>query len=101
MVLNDPDINEEFVTTSICTRRARMEAIVVVVPADHPFINRESVAAYRHARIRQLSAVQTAMEDGLARPRERVSDGLLARLQEGLLQSDFTRNDVRSYFRDL
>lgn len=101
VVLTDPDTNEEFVTTSICTRRSRMESLVVVKAGDHPFIRHESVAAYRHARIRQLSSVETAISIGAARHNERVSDSLLARICQGLVESDFTRNDVRSYFLGL
>ena len=98
VVLTDPDMNEEFVTVSICTRQLRMESIVVIKPGDHPFIKNESVVAYRHARIRQLLNVMTALSNGVARSREKVSAVLLARMRAGLSESEFTRNDVRAYF---
>lgn len=98
VVLTDPDVNEEFITVSVCTRQPRMEAIVVLHEGDHPFISRESVVSYRYARIRQLSNVTTAISNGIARTRERVSDQLLLRIRAGLVDSDFTRNDVRSFF---
>lgn len=99
VVLTDPDSNEEFVTASICSRQSRMEALVILNHGDHSFIDHESVASYRHARIRQLMTVTCALASGVARQKESVSETLLLRLRAGLLESDFVRNDVRSYFQ--
>ncbi len=53
---------------------------------DHPFIEHESVIAIRNDTAKQ---------------REPISRELLTRVQAGLLDSDFTPNGVRQYFREV
>jgi mRNA-degrading endonuclease toxin of MazEF toxin-antitoxin module len=100
VVLTKPAADGEVITVPICTRHRWSEVLVCVEPGDHPFIEHSSIVAYRHARIRKCASIQRAIECGKARSKEHVSESLLARMQAGLLDSDFVANEVRAFFRD-
>ena len=97
-IIITPPQNDEVVTVSVSTRRKRSEPLVILNKGDHPFINRESVILYAFARIRCLTDISAAIANGTAKKREPVSEGILKRVQAGLLESDFTPNGVKRFF---
>jgi len=100
-IVISPPGEGEVVTVSVTTRRKRSETLVVLKPGDHPFITRESVIAYSYSRIRTVDDIETALQNGTAKKREPVAETLLKRVQAGLLDSDFTPNGVRQFFREV
>jgi hypothetical protein len=102
VVLTKPTLDGEVITVPICTRYRWSETLVCVEPSEHghPFIQHSSVVSYRHARIRKCAAIDRAIESGKARPKKRVSENLLTRMQRGVLDSDFVSNEVRAFFKD-
>lgn len=100
-IIISPPSEGEVVTVSVTTRRKRSEALVVLHPGDHPFIAHESVIAYSYARIRTVEDIEAALLNGTAKKREPVSEQLLKRAQAGLLDSDFTPNGIRHFFREV
>ncbi|HET6843927.1 MAG TPA: hypothetical protein VFK06_19960 [Candidatus Angelobacter sp.] len=91
----------EVVTVSVTTRRKKSESLVLLKQGDHPFIVHDSVVAYSYARIRAVDDIETAFLNGTAKRREPVSQELLARIKTGLVDSDFTPNGVRHYFKSV
>jgi hypothetical protein len=70
-------------------------------PGDHPFIVHDSVIAYSYARIRTVEEIEIAVASGAARLREPVSPELLKRVCDGLIESDFTPNGIRNFYKSL
>lgn len=101
VLLTSPSETEEVVTTCICSRTRRSETLTLLNVGDHPFIRHESYVAYNFSKVRTCSAIVSAIARGEARPQARASDQLLARMRQGLLDSDFAPNGVKSYFRSL
>jgi len=96
-----PPTNGEVITVSVTTQRKGSEALVVLHEGDHPFIKHDSVIAYIYSRIRTVASIEAALLSGTAKQREPVSAGVLKRVQDGLLDSNFTPNGVRFYYKNL
>jgi hypothetical protein len=101
VVVTDPTPSGEVVVVSITTRRARSEPLVILNPGDHPFIQHESVVAYRYSEITSLAVIEQAIQSKKAKERETVAAELLRRIQRGLLDSDFTPNGVRYFAKEV
>jgi hypothetical protein len=98
IILSSPT-EGEVVTACLVTAHKRSERLVVLNKGDHSFVQHESVIAYRFSQIRAVEDIQELLRSGAAKPRDPVSPALLKRIQTGLLDSDFTPNGVRAYFR--
>ena len=98
VVLTSPN-EGEVVTVCLVTAHKRSEWLVVLYKGDHPFIQHESVIAYRFSQIRLVEDIQELLRSGAVKPRDPVSLELLQRIRAGLLDSDFTPNGVRAYYR--
>ena len=96
-----PPWEGEVVTVSVTTKRKTSETLVVLSGGCHPFINQDSVISYGYSKIRFVSDIETAVQNGTAKKREPVSPELLRRAQSGLVDSDFTPNGVRRFFKDV
>ena len=98
VLLTSPNSTGEVVTVSISTRKARSETLVCLLPGDHPFIARESVCPFRFAKIREVAAIEEALQNGWARSKEKASEKLLAKLVAGLRDSDFVPPGVLAFY---
>lgn len=98
IVLTSPN-EGEVVTVCLVTARKRSERLVVLNMGDHPFVQHESVIAYQFSQIRSVEDIQELLRSGGAKPRDPVGPELLKRIRAGLLDSDFTPNGVRAYYR--
>jgi hypothetical protein len=101
LVLTAPNSFHEVITVSISTRRAKSETLVCLFPGEHPFIIRESVCLYRFAKIRICGAIELAIATGKARENEPASPQLIAKLCNGLLDSEFTPRGISAFFREV
>jgi hypothetical protein len=90
----------EVVTVNFTTRHKRSDTTVIIKAGDHPFINNESVVAYRYARVMKVADIDKAIIEETAVKREKVSPALLKRVRAGLLESDHTENCVRHLYRE-
>lgn len=86
---------------SVTTRRRKSETLVQLHPGDHPFIVHESVIAYAYARIRTVEEIEVAIATGTAKLREPMSPELLGRICNGLIDSDFTPNGIRHFYKSI
>jgi hypothetical protein len=89
----------DVVTACLVTAHKKSERLMVLNRGDHPFIRHESVIAYGFSKIRTVADIEELLKTGVAVKRDSVSPGLLKRIQAGLLDSDFTPNGVRAYYR--
>jgi hypothetical protein len=100
IVLTSPS-EGEVVTVSVTTKRRRSECLVELHAGDHPFIIHDSVVAYSYARIRTVEEIELADASGAAKLREPVSRDLLERVCNGLLDSEFTPNGIRHFYKSI
>lgn len=101
VVATPPAADGCFVSVSVTTRRKNSENLVILQPGDHPFLRHESVVAYRFSEIAWVETVEAAIESGEARKREPLAANVLRRLQEGLIESEFTPNGVRNFAKEI
>lgn len=100
IIVTPPNLGE-VVTVCVVTAHKRSERLVVLNAGDHPFIKHESVIAYRWSKIRLVDDLEAALSTGAAKKREPLSAAILKKAQSCLLESDFTPNGVRQYFKDV
>jgi hypothetical protein len=100
-IILTPPSEGEVVTVSVTTKRRRSETLVQLHPGDHPFIVHDSVIAYSYARIRTVEEIEVAVASGAAKLREPVSPELLRRVCNGLIDSDFTPNGIRHFYKSI
>jgi hypothetical protein len=74
---------------------------LILRPGAHPFIRHDSAVHYSSARWLNVSAILRAMSDGKCHLKEDMTDELLQRVRNGLLESPFTINALRDQCRDL
>jgi hypothetical protein len=101
IVVTPPTPDGEVAVVSLTTRRRHSETLIVLQPRDHPFIRHESVIAFSYSEVTSVARIERAISAGDARRREPVSSDLLRRIQEALLDSDFTPNGVRQFVREV
>lgn len=100
-IIVTPPSEGEVITVCLVTSMRRSERLVVLNVGDHPFIRHESVIAYFYSKIRAVSDIEAALAARLAKQCDPVSIEILKRVQAGLVDSDFTPNEVRHYYKSL
>ena len=101
IVVTPPTPDGCVVTASVTTRRRHSETLLILQPGDHPFIRHESTVSYRYSELAWVHEIEAAIASGNARRREPISAHLLKRVQDGLLDSDFTPNGVRQFAKEI
>ncbi len=97
IVVTPPTPDGCVVTASVTTRRRHSETLLILRPGDHPFIKHDSTVAYRYSEVAWIQEIEAAIVAGNARRRESISPELLKRVQDGLLESDFTPNGIKQF----
>jgi hypothetical protein len=100
-IIITPPSEGEVVTVTITTRRKKSESLVRLKVGDHPFIKHESVVSFFYSRVRSVDEIEAAIQSGTATVREPATPELLKKIRRGLLDSDFTPNGVRYFYRSL
>lgn len=100
-IILTPPSEGEVITVSVTTKRRRSETLVQLHAGDHPFIVHDSVIAYSYSRIRTVEEIDHALATGAAKLREPVTPQLLARVCRGLIDSDFTPNGIRHFYKSV
>ena len=96
-----PPSEGEVVTVCVTTRRQKSETLVVLRSGEHPFIDRESVIAYKHSKIRTVADIESAIRNKTAKHREPATESLLKRVQNGLMDSDHTPNGIKHFYKGI
>ena len=102
VVLTDPNETGELIVASVTTlQKWTKDRTVVLKKGDHPFIQHDSVVAYSYARIAGVAEIESLVTNKPSLARQPVSPELLGRIRAGLLESDFTENGVRWFYREI
>lgn len=100
IVVTTPDANGGVLILSVTTLQEWERDLTCVLKAgEHPFVTKESVISYQHARIRNVSLLEKMQEQGRHKPYPPASDGLVKRIRAGALNSDYMRNDGKALVR--
>lgn len=106
IVVTEPDdINGNvcIVSVNITTKRNRglgADKTVVLEVGDHPFINRSSVIVYRMAAFFSVETLISHINQRRTLGQELDAE-LLKRIQKGLLDSEFTPEEIREYCENI
>jgi hypothetical protein len=101
IVATPPTADGCFIAVSVTSLRRNSETLVTLRAGDHPFIQHDSVIAYRYSEICWVASIEAAIASGTARLREPLDPQHLAKIQAGLRDSDFTPNGVRHFAREV
>lgn len=103
IILTDPkDIEGEVlvVIVNLTTKRQGADTTVVLDKGDHPFIKHPSVVAYIHAELFSTRTLLNYLNAERSLIDFVLEDDALKRVQQGLLDSEFTPIDVFEYCQD-
>ena len=89
----------QVLAVNLTTRRHNSDPTTVIRPGEHPFITRETVAAYFDARWMSAVALDAAVNQRAGKKLDPCSPELLRRIQDGLLASKFTPKDVQRWWQ--
>jgi hypothetical protein len=102
IAVTDPDPKtNKFVAVMVVTKKSHTDPTTPLNPGDHPFINRESHVDYGTAKPVSTQRLSGDMGEGTCIPRQNLSQGVLKRVQTGLLISERTDNYLKDYCRPL
>ena len=101
VVLNNPKdfdgyAEQSCVSVSICSiRDAPHDSTRILKAGSHPFVNRDSYVAYRHARIDTAGHLQQLVKERVFVPLDPFRGELLQAIQAGLFTSPHTPNYLK------
>jgi hypothetical protein len=95
-----PPKDGEVAIVCVTSERIHSETTVRLKVGDHPFLRHASVISYRHSRVTTVEEIEKNVKNGIAKSLAPASDALVKRAQSGLVDSDFTPNGVRYYYRN-
>jgi hypothetical protein len=85
------------VAVMVVSKRAHTDPTTSLKPGDHPFIAHESHVDYRTAKPVSTARLRGDMGLGTCVLQQNVGQGVLKRVQAGLLTSERTVNFVKDY----
>src|ERR1019366_1375723 len=100
-IIVTPATEGEVVTVCLVTANKRTERLVVLKPGDHPFVKHDSPISYNFSKIRLVADIEALLENGFANSKEPMPPDVLLRIQAGVVDSDFTPNGVRAFYREV
>jgi hypothetical protein len=98
-IIVTPPSEGEVVTVCMVTATKKTERLVKLSTGDHPFVTHDSAISYGFSKIRTVADIQALLANGSARPRDPMPSPVLSRIQAGVIDSDFTPNGVRAFYR--
>jgi hypothetical protein len=88
------------VVVNFTTRRKDSDTNCLVQAGEHPWVKHETVVEYEKARIFDLATQATVMKQpSICPPHKDVSEELLARIQQGALISDLTKQKIQTIIK--
>jgi hypothetical protein len=85
------------IMVNITSRRPTSDATVVLTPSDHFFVKHESVVAFEHALVFEVSKLENGLKSGLLAQYPDISESLFESIKKGLLSSPRTPQDIKAY----
>lgn len=100
LVLTDPAGRPpQVVAVMVRTVTSFTDATLVLDVGDHPFIKHKSSVHYSTARLFRVDAIHRAIQRTQCHLQPDMSEQLMERVRQGLLDSPFTIKAVREYCR--
>lgn len=90
VVVSDPSQNSEDVLVANVTSwtgNRSDDSGCKLTSGDHPFVRHDSYICYARAKTVQLEYLEEKISSGVFRPQDRMSGAVLARIQQGVLNS--------------
>ena len=100
LVISEPNQADEVVLVSVTTRRAKSDTMVCLSPGDHEFIVQPSVITYAYSKVLTVARLREMGVRGEATPKQRATDVLLKRAQNGMLETDRASYEAKRLFLD-
>lgn len=96
LVVTDEDDGEETVVW-VVTSTQLSDSTVILEPGDHPVITRRCAVIYSEAQVVQTRIIRIAWEAGALKGAGKLTQQILAKVQEGVFESDETPMRVVNY----
>lgn len=100
IVISEPNQADEVVLVSVTTRRAKSDTMVCLNPGEHEFIVQPSVITYAYSKVLTVARLGEMVDRGEANPKQRTSDVLLKRAQDGMAETDRASYETKRLFLD-
>ena len=98
IVVTEPDGNpQQVVMVNLTSERAGSDSTVTLSPGDHSFITKKTVVNYSDARLVETGNLIALVALNREAKKDDCNAALLARIQQGMLVSEFTPNKIKSY----
>jgi len=81
--------SEEIILASITTKRSKSDLSCVLTNSDHPFIQKESVVAYRFVRRERMQVLLRYLGSGMYVQKESMTKEIVEKIIEGASISKF------------
>jgi hypothetical protein len=96
-----PGPPEKVIVVSLSSKKAESDTTVVLCEGDHPFIKRETILSYKDARIFDKKDLVDRIERRFFEVNERFPEDKVKIMQQGILASPFTPNEIKSICKKL
>ena len=90
---------DKAVIVNVTTLREGSDTTAILKSGDHPFIVKPSVIYFHGALIVDLAMIEEGFSAHVCTPQPPCSPDLIARIQRGLLESEFTPDRVARFYR--
>jgi hypothetical protein len=90
VVLTEPDAQDAVLCVCFVTHRSYTDATTTCEPGEHPFFEHLTAVAYNYAEFLKVRRIENNLDGGAYQRRQRCSDKLLKKVQDGIRASDFT-----------
>jgi len=81
-------------------RSPRADRTTVLHPGEHKFIKHDSHIEYRQAKIVSAMDLERMIQEGQARPMDKMGNDVFKRICDGILKSPFTPMEVREMYNN-
>ena len=99
VVITRPTTQGEIAIVNFTTKRQSSDDSCVVSVDEHPFVQTETVVAYRFGQIVKDRVLDSGRQHGYLRTHQPVSSELLRRIQQGALASPYTMQAIQDAVR--
>ena len=101
IVATKPSVDGYVVVVSISTIYRFADRTVVLSAGDHPWLRHESFVAYNFATLKKVPDIEARLLQRPSMRKDRCTEGLLKRVQLGVIESEQTENGVKNFCREI
>lgn len=97
VIATEPNSSGEVVIVNMTSPENCPDRTVIVCKGDHPFVTHDSVINFADAKIGDATAILHGINSKLCHQCDPCSASLVEKIQQGIIQSDFTPNKIKEY----